>query len=183
MPTNFARWATWEEYNDWASGTENPVLHIVGLPGTGTSLFATQVTSHLREGGNLVLSYSACHRSNPRNSTVSLWHSFCQQALLSPSAYRSTTPLCSWLNKEGIFTKETLRGLLRSILSGRAGKATFCIINGLHHYTAEARDELLRDLGEMRTSSQGEFKVLTVGSASHVQYGKPGYPLVVYLQE
>ncbi|KID80810.1 hypothetical protein MAJ_11476, partial [Metarhizium majus ARSEF 297] len=35
----------------------------------------------------------------------------------------------------------------------------------------------------MRTSSQGEFKVLTVGYASHVRYGKPGYPLVVYLQE
>ncbi|KAK9444709.1 Ankyrin repeat-containing domain protein [Metarhizium brunneum] len=183
IPSDFARWATWEEYNDWASGTENPVLHIVGLPGTGTSLFATQVTSHLREGGNLVLSYSACHRTNPRNSTVSLWHSFCQQALLSPYSYRSTTPLCTWLRKEGIFTKDTFRGLLRSILSGCAGKATFCIINGLDHYTSEARDELLRDLGEMRTSSQGELKVLTVGSASHVQYGKPGYPLVVYLQE
>ncbi|KID63050.1 Ankyrin-1 [Metarhizium brunneum] len=96
-------------------------------------------------------------------------------------AWNASTPLDP--DKEGIFTKDTFRGLLRSILSGCAGKATFCIINGLDHYTAEARDELLRDLCEMRTSSQAEFKVLTVGSASHVQYGKPGYPLVVYSQE
>ncbi|KID61686.1 Ankyrin repeat-containing domain protein, partial [Metarhizium hybridum] len=48
-------------------------------------------------------------------------------------------------------------------------------VAGLDHYTAEARDELLRDLGEMRTSSQGQFKVLTIGSASSMAAVNPAW--------
>lgn len=137
---------------------------------------ASTVASRLRLDNRLVLSFSVKKENKQRSSPVDLFRSFCQQALLSPSALHSTTQVCSWLIEGALFTTGAFSGLLCSILSSYTGKAVFCIIHGINNYSPDVQKQLLANLEQVRNASQTAFKVLLTSDTEEEWHGviKPG---------
>jgi hypothetical protein len=127
-------------------------------------------------GNHLILSFSVEKENKRRVSAVDLFRSFCQQALLSPSALHSATQLCSWLIEGALFTNDAFKGLLCSILSSYTGDAVFCIVHEIDNYSPDVQKKLLADLQQVRNASQRTLKILLTSSSEERWHGliEPG---------
>lgn len=171
-----ATWITRGWCDEWVKSSENCLLHVVGRHGAGKSVFASKIASHLRVDNHLVLSFSVKKENKRRASAVDLFRSFCQQALLSPSALHSATQLCSWLIEGALFTNDAFKGLLCSMLSSYTGEAVLCIVHEIDNYSPDVQKKLLADLQQVRNASQRTFKILLTSSSEERWHGliEPG---------
>lgn len=140
------------------------VLHVCGLPGSGTTMSSSQIVKLLKPDplnkDATFISFSFNKQDVQSCQENSLYLSLSRQLLSDrPSLFQQTSPLCSWIMDQSILTRESLWALLRSLLTTPFRGPVFCIIGNVDECETSWKS-LVENLASVESPEQVPLRFL-----------------------